>query len=167
MEGSIERRCDKQEACGKWNTIVCTCTKLSNKQKKKKKNTMALNKHIPMNFKTITNQKIGVRNSGEYGGKVRQAGGVWERWYHHLEHWIEQTKMNENEIHYVVLDGCLLMNFTQQPTKNSSTVERGGATIRERGGCKSIGDRVGSMLKTKIKLLTLQIELYAATACQS
>ena len=35
----------------------------------------------------------------------------------------------------VALDGLLLMNFhTQQPTKNSLTVERGGATIGEREG---------------------------------
>ena len=68
-------------------------------------------------------------------------------------------------IYTMALDGRLLMNFIQQPTKNSSTVERGGATIGERGGCKSIGDKVGSMLKTKIKLLTLQIIFHAATAC--
>ena len=71
--------------------------------------------------------------------------------------------MNENE-NAVALDGRLLMNFhTQQPTKNSLTVERGGATIRERGGCANQlfgGDRVGSMLKTIIKSLSLQIIIF-------
>ena len=64
----------------------------------------------------------------------------------------------------VALDGPLLMNVhTQKPTKNSSTVERGGATIRERGGCENQsfgGNRVGSMLKTVTKSLSLQIIIF-------
>ena len=71
---------------------------------------------------------------------------------------IFQAKMSEL---MAALDGRVLMIFyTQQPTKNSSTVERGGLTIGEHGGCKSIGDRVGSMLKTKIKSLILQIYIF-------
>ena len=42
MEGSMKRRCNKQEACGKCDTNVWACIKLSNKEKKKKKYTMAL-----------------------------------------------------------------------------------------------------------------------------
>jgi len=57
MEGSMERRCDEQEACGKCDTIVWACIKLRKKEKKIKKYTMALNGHIPMNFHTTTNQK--------------------------------------------------------------------------------------------------------------
>ena len=40
MEGSMERRCNEQEACGKCDTIVWACIKLSNEVKKKKKNTI-------------------------------------------------------------------------------------------------------------------------------
>ena len=53
----MERRCDEQEACGKCDTIVWVCRKLSKKDKKEKKYTMALNGHIPMNCHITINQK--------------------------------------------------------------------------------------------------------------
>ena len=64
----------------------------------------------------------------------------------------------------VALVGRLLINVhSQKPTKNSLTVERGGATIGERVGCANQsfgGNRVGSMLNTIIKSLSLQIIIF-------
>ena len=104
--------------------------------------------------------KIGVRNSEEYGEEVRQAGGVRELWYHRLGHWIEQPKMNENEIHcglrWPRTDEFSHNNQPKIVRQLREVVWPSGSTR----GCKSISDRVVSMLKTKIKSLSLQIIIF-------
>ena len=69
----MERRCNEQESCGKCDTIVWVCIKLSNKDKKKKEI-----HHHTNEFAHNNQPKIGIHNSGENGGEVRQAGGVRE-----------------------------------------------------------------------------------------
>ena len=64
---------------------------------------------------------------------MQQAGGVRKLWYHFLA--IELSNQKQIKMKYTVaLDGRVQINFTQQPTKNSSTVEIGAVTIGEREG---------------------------------
>jgi hypothetical protein len=51
----MEGRCDEREARGKYDTIVVA--KIEQQRKMKKKYTMALNGHRPINNHTTTNQK--------------------------------------------------------------------------------------------------------------
>ena len=68
----MERRCNEQEAC---DTIVGAC--IIEQQRKKEKEIHHGLKQANTNEISHDNQpKKGVHNSGEYGGEVRQAGGV-------------------------------------------------------------------------------------------
>ena len=59
----MEGRCDKWEVRGKYDTIVEA--KIEQQRKKKKKYTMALNGHRPINNHTTTNQiKVSATESG-------------------------------------------------------------------------------------------------------
>ena len=68
----MERRCNEQEAC---DTIFGACI-IEQQRKKEKEIHHGLKQAHTNEFSQDNQPKIGVRNSGEYGGEMRQAGGV-------------------------------------------------------------------------------------------
>jgi len=74
----MERRCNEQEAC---DTIVGACI-IEQQRKKEKEIHHGLKQAHTNEFPHNNLPKIGVRNSGEYGGEVRQPGGVRKLCYH-------------------------------------------------------------------------------------